>query len=160
MVQLIEELRDFLPFQVVWARPHESRLQAIEIQDVVILSPSFNQMPRIVSESTFTLMILNSQNPDVLTAVAPTKVAEFFACGVPVLINCGVGDLEQQIKDYSAGLVFDPRGNVREQLLRFAEIVVDPSTPANCRRLAEEMYSMEGAVMKYQRMYDKLLVRE
>lgn len=38
-------------------------------------------------------------------AVCPIKVAEYLLCGVPVIANTGVGDLDTQLSDREVGLV-------------------------------------------------------
>ena len=40
-------------------------------------------------------------------ASSPTKIAESFAMGIPVICNPGVGDIEAQVKNLNGGKVID-----------------------------------------------------
>ena len=38
-------------------------------------------------------------------ASSPTKIAESFACGIPIISNQGVGDVEDHINDINGGKI-------------------------------------------------------
>lgn len=89
---------------------------------------------------------------------APTKFAEYLACGVPVVATTGVGDLETIITDEKVGLLardFDPN-----DLARLARGILTlgrtPSIAARCRSVAERLFSLEGGVGKYRAIYERL----
>jgi glycosyltransferase involved in cell wall biosynthesis len=158
MTSLLTTLNEYLDFKVVWARPDESTSQSLDFVEIEVLSPKYDEMPMLISNSSFSVLILKDQNREVLSAVAPTKIAEFLACGRPILINSGVGDLDLQITKYGAGVVLDYSKNIRDQLKDFVRIIDDPQTAGNCRRLAVDLYSMEMAINNYQKIYQEALV--
>ena len=40
-------------------------------------------------------------------AASPTKIAQSFACGVPIICNSGVGDLDVTIPNITKNLIFN-----------------------------------------------------
>jgi glycosyltransferase involved in cell wall biosynthesis len=154
---LFGKLRESLEFKIIWARPNESSTIQMNFGEIEVLNPRYDQIPNLISQSSFSLLVLKDQDRDVLAAVAPTKIAEFLACGKPILINSGVGDLDLHLVSYKAGVVLDFSQDIEEQLISFIRIVNDPQTPINCRRLAEDLYSMEIAIGKYQKIYQEVL---
>jgi glycosyltransferase involved in cell wall biosynthesis len=154
---LLGKLKESLDLKIIWARPNESSTIQMNFGEIEVLNPKYDEIPHLISESSFSLLILRDQNKEVLSAVAPTKIAEFLACGKPILINSGVGDLNTHIVQYKAGVVLDFSENIEEQLNNFIRIVNDPQTQRNCRQLAEDLYSMEIAIAKYQKIYQEVL---
>jgi glycosyltransferase involved in cell wall biosynthesis len=45
-------------------------------------------------------------------AASPTKHAECFAEGIPIICNDGIGDIVTQIKDLEAGIIVDPESEI------------------------------------------------
>jgi glycosyltransferase involved in cell wall biosynthesis len=88
-------------------------------------------------------------------ASAPTRLGEFLGCGIPCLVNAGVGDMDRVILQENAGIVvreFSPearRAAVRE-LLALCE---HEGTHARCRAAAQRHFSLEAGVEGYRRIY-------
>jgi glycosyltransferase involved in cell wall biosynthesis len=154
---LLGKLKESIHFKIIWARPSESSTIQMNFGEIEVLNPKYDEIPHLISESSFSVLILRDQNREVLSAVAPTKIAEFLACGKPILINSGIGDLDNHIVKYKAGVVIDFSRNIDEQLNNFIRILNDPETARNCRRLAEDLYSMDIAITKYQKIYQEVL---
>jgi len=75
-------------------------------------------------------------------ASCPTKLGEFLACGVPVVINDGVGDTGEVVRRARAGVVVDgfgpePFARARAAL---AALLADSGLPARCRAEAERTF--------------------
>ena len=101
-------------------------------------------------------LICKNANPEALTAVAPTKVAEFLASGRPMLVSQGIGDLDALLEENRVGVSIRSSGDLVEDLLRFISLVRDADVSARCRKVAEENFSMETAIKKYLSVYDKM----
>jgi glycosyltransferase involved in cell wall biosynthesis len=129
--QLVEHLRRHLRCEVRHAR-----------------DLPFDAMPAQVEAAHVGLSILRVDCPAASQAAAPTKVAEFLACGRPVVVNAGLGDFGELLPSYRAGVVLD--GTSDAALQRGAEallgLLADPDTPARCRRLAAEHFDLDEAV--------------
>jgi glycosyltransferase involved in cell wall biosynthesis len=90
---------------------------------------------------------------------AATKLGEFLATGVPVLINDGVGDSGTIVRAGGAGVVLSSpsEADVRAALPAIDAVLGDPSTRARCRQTAETHFSLEDGIARYAALYDRLL---
>ena len=93
-------------------------------------------------------------------ASSPTKLAEYLACGLPVVANSGVGDVDELIGGKQVGVVFDDfnEQNYREVFRSILKMSGDDSISEHCRRVAIENFdlaSVGGA--RYRRLYKNSL---
>jgi glycosyltransferase involved in cell wall biosynthesis len=88
----------------------------------------------------------------------PTKIGEFLACGRPVVVNRGLGDMDEFIAESKVGVALsgDP-GNARHAAGELIELISDPETPFRCRATAEKYFSMDNGVEKYLELYGRML---
>jgi glycosyltransferase involved in cell wall biosynthesis len=88
-------------------------------------------------------------------SATPTKVGEFLACGRPVLVNAGLGDLDTLLPKHDAGVIVRSRSD--DELDRVVDeierLVDDPETPRRCRALAEEHFDVDRGVQKLVEAY-------
>jgi glycosyltransferase involved in cell wall biosynthesis len=108
---------------------------------------SFSQMPARVAQSHAGLCVLRphlASSP----AAAPTKVAEFLACGRPVVVNAGLGDLAVLVTDGKCGVVVDDTSDrgLDEAAAELRSLLEDPGLAARCRAVADEHFDLERAV--------------
>ncbi len=80
------------------------------------------------------------------------------ACGLPVLGNAGVGDVEEVLEGEGAGVVlrdFRPESmeTAVEKLLTMAE---DPDIRERCLEAARQFFSLDKGVRSYDRIYTDL----
>src|SRR5205807_5222077 len=94
-------------------------------------------------------------------ATSPVKLTEYLACGLPVIINSGIGDSDALVTREGAGaLVSDftkaeyaQAGNIIERLVNQAE-----HTRKLTRSVAEKLFDVrQVGVQRYGRVYDRLL---
>lgn len=153
----ILELKKICDLEVHWARPIESGTLSLGVGETEIVSVSSEDMPEFISDFSFGDSICRQDAGISLSAVMPTKVAEFLAVGRPVVINKGLGDYDYLIRDYRAGVVIDPvSDNLSEKAKELKNILFDPDTPSRCRELAEVHFSTSRAVESYFALYQKL----
>jgi hypothetical protein len=153
---IISEIRKISPLQVIWAKPKESTTKFLDVGENSVITATYNEMPKIVSESHFGLILCKNENLEVLSAVAPTKAAEFLASGRPILVSKGIGDFDFLIEAYNVGVVLEPNANPLNSLQRFLDLVNDPEIHNRCRNLAQEMFNMATAVNKYNSIYEEM----
>jgi glycosyltransferase involved in cell wall biosynthesis len=91
-------------------------------------------------------------------ASAPTRVGEYLAAGMPVASLAGVGDLDRLLPEARVGVVLPDSGpdSVRAAATELSALLRDPETPARCRRLAEERFSLTDGVARYLELYKRL----
>ena len=160
MRQIISNLRELTQLQIIWTKPKESTTNTLNVGEDSVTTAAYEEMPAMFRASHFGLIVCKSDNLEVLTAVAPTKVAEFFASGRPILVSRGIGDLDALIETYKAGVSLEPGRDMHNSLLRFMELLKDPEIHVRCRQLAEEMFSMSSAVEKYTSTYKRMAIND
>jgi len=91
-------------------------------------------------------------------ASAATKLAEFLGCGVPVVINDGIGDSGEIVRDGRAGLVLPDttRTAFDASWEALTSVLADPQTPVRCRDVAIREFSLERGVEAYATLYEQL----
>jgi glycosyltransferase involved in cell wall biosynthesis len=91
-------------------------------------------------------------------ASCPTKLAEALASGLPVVANRGIGDVDGYLERVGVGVLIDELSvpGYRRAAAALAVLLEDPETPARCRRLAEERFSLESGVSAYRDLYAEL----
>lgn len=92
-------------------------------------------------------------------ASAATKFGESLAMGLPVVINAGVGDSEQLVVGRGLGLVVkdfsdEALSSAAQQIRAMAD---DQALRARCRRVADEVFSLQRGVQSYVAIYQSLL---
>ncbi|RME16286.1 MAG: glycosyltransferase [Bdellovibrio sp.] len=92
-------------------------------------------------------------------ASTPTKLGEFLACGVPCFTNSGVGDVDEILQDNKVGCVvknMEP-SEIEKKIPDLLNLLKDPELPQRCRKVAEEIFSLEKGVQKYKQVYRSLV---
>lgn len=90
---------------------------------------------------------------------SPTKIPEYLACGLPVIANAGVGDVDTQLMEDRVGVLvadLDEEGMLRavEEAVKMAE---DPATRERCRSSAVSRFDLASIGAKgYRNIYDLL----
>lgn len=91
----------------------------------------------------------------------PTKFAETLSCGIPMVINEGIGDTDLFVKKYKLGAVLE--GLNPEAFAKAAKQIFDIASGSSaqlskmrCRKFAEEFLGVRMAVDKYFSIYAKI----
>lgn len=96
------------------------------------------------------------------TGSSPTKVAEYLACGLPVVLNGDIGDQADLAAEVDACVVltsFDAAclEQAADHALRLGRLPIDKRV-ANGRRVADQRFGLERVgVARYERLYRALL---
>ncbi len=123
---------------------------------LVVARAGFDEMPELIRQidiGVFFIRVCFSKR-----ASAATKLAEFLGCGVPVVINDGIGDSGDLVRSAGAGVVLE-----RAEAARFdaavdavVRLLDDPATPARCRAAALRTFSLAQGVASYGTLYEQL----
>ena len=107
-------------------------------------------MAELIPSYSFGVSICKLNAWPSLAAAMPTKIGEFLACGRPMVVNKGLGDMDLFIEEFGAGVVLDGSSqNLQDGATKLINLVFDPETPKRCRALAEKYFSMEKGASKY-----------
>jgi len=94
-------------------------------------------------------------------ATCPTKIGEYLACGVPFVVNAGVGDTEEWINRYKIGVILEDFKTkcYTEAINKILELVNDRiSLRKRCRQAANELLALSIAKERYTEIYNSLLI--
>ena len=92
-------------------------------------------------------------------ASSPTKNGEYLACGLPLVINAGVGDSDALINDWKAGvLIKEFTDEAFAQAGRDVDAAVqDPEARRHARSVAEQVFDLKIAGERYAALYERVL---
>ena len=95
-----------------------------------------------------------------MLASSPTKNGEYLACGLPLVLNAGVGDSDALINDWQAGVLIEDFGD--EDLARASReiemIVGNKDSKAQARAVAEKLFDLKRiAGERYASLYERVL---
>ena len=153
----LHELRKLSPIEITWARPAESPRTSLSAGETSIKIATQNEMASIITNYSFGLSICKMSAGPSLKAAMPTKVAEFLACGRPMVVNAGLGDFDEYISQFNAGVILTGEpGDLSKKAHQLMELLADPKTPSRCRALAEEYFDMDKGAQKYLSLYEKM----
>jgi glycosyltransferase involved in cell wall biosynthesis len=120
---------------------------------IVSRPAGYSEMPGLLGRSHVAIALVR-QAPSKLGASA-LKVAEYLACGLPVVLNAGLGDADGLVARYSAGhVVVSYSSDDLERAARaVAALIADERGRASARRLAEEHFDLAVGVERYRSLY-------
>jgi glycosyltransferase involved in cell wall biosynthesis len=82
------------------------------------------------------------------------------SCGRPVIVNRGLGDFDEYLTEFNAGVILNgSENNLRNMAHNLAEILADTETPMRCRALAEKYFDVDKGAQKYLDLYPKILLK-
>jgi glycosyltransferase involved in cell wall biosynthesis len=93
-------------------------------------------------------------------ASSPTKNGEYLACGLPLILNAGIGDSDALVKDWNAGaLIEEFDENSYEKATREVEAMLsDGDVRTKMREVARKVFDLETvAGEKYAALYERVL---
>lgn len=131
-----------------------SREKGLFSKDITVSEARFEDMPGYINMADAGVFFIKPVFSK--RSSCPTKFAEYLACGLPVVINSGIGDTDVMVKERSLGVVID--GFDRDSYLRGArgitELIKEKELLSDrCRRAAEEEFSLDMGVSRYFDIY-------
>jgi len=91
-------------------------------------------------------------------ASCPTKIGEYLSCGLPIIVNEGIGDVADLVDKHRVGVVVREFTNQAylEAINKMDNLRKDPKLAQRCRRVAEEKLSLSMGVDRYQAIYRRM----
>jgi glycosyltransferase involved in cell wall biosynthesis len=95
-------------------------------------------------------------------ATSPVKVSEYLACGLPMIINSGIGDSDALVEEFEVGVLvneFSPQEYARAAG-EIEKLVCQPDGRKRERAVAESLFDLrKGGVERYASLYERVLNR-
>jgi len=171
---LTEEMADFFAHvlkkkpkaHLLWLTPvKHARVEAlmehraISRHHYTIRSVAPQEVPSYLSASDVGLAFIRSCFSKL--ASSPTKNAEYLACGLPLVINAGVGDSDSLIRDWKVGALVEnlSEADYEKAVGTLDALTAEPSTVrAQARSVAEKFFDVRRVgVERYERLYRRVL---
>lgn len=92
-------------------------------------------------------------------ASSPTKNAEYLACGLPLIINAGIGDSDALINQWKAGVLLEDFTDTEYSRVGSAieTMVAQPDVRTSAREVAERVFDLETVgVERYAALYERV----
>jgi glycosyltransferase involved in cell wall biosynthesis len=123
---------------------------------LVLVSAAFEDMPRYIRLFDAGLFFIKPTFSK--RGSAATKLAEFLGCGVPVVINDGVGDSGAIVRERRVGVVLPSLGPAacHVALGDVRDAIADPTMRDRCRQTAMDLFDIETGVERYRGLYRRL----
>jgi len=87
---------------------------------------------------------------------SPTKIPEYLACGLPIIANSGVGDVDELINGHKVGVVLNSF-NTDEFKRGLSEALELGDISIRCRETARREFELQSiGGVRYRRLYDRL----
>lgn len=92
-------------------------------------------------------------------ASSPTKNAEYLACGLPLIINAGVGDSDALINEWKAGALLEDFNDA--EYARVGTLIeamtAEPGVRASARAVAERLFNLQTVgAERYAALYERV----
>lgn len=149
MIRLVERFRARRPSHLTVLTPDPAGWpdRFAGIQATVTSTPSAT-MPARIAEHHVGLCMRRLDIGLSSRAVTPIKLGEFLACGRPVMVTPGLGDMDEFVARYQCGVVLDDLSDrgLDAAIDQIESLLEDQGTPARCRAVAEENFNLDRAV--------------
>jgi hypothetical protein len=155
--QIITAIRKSINLKVIWARAGESPTGGLDIGEDLIVSASHAEMPKLLANAHFGMVICKENDLESLAAAVPTKIGEFLASGRPVIMSRGIGDMEALLRDFNAGITIGHNESLNYIGDEISSLLSDPEIEERCRALAIEHFDMGNAITSYSRIYSQMI---
>ena len=127
--------------------------------DIVVRSAEFDEMPAMLAAAHAGICLLDQVSSKL--ASSPIKIGEYLACGLPVVLNRGIGDAAAQVAAVGAGHVLEAYSDaeIRRGGAALAALLGDERARSAARALAEEFYGVPAGVAAYAGLYETILAK-
>lgn len=146
---------------IVLTREREAALRSLQgsglsAERVTVASAEPAEVPRWLSQAHAGLAFYRPGFSR--RGTCPTKIGEYLAMGLPVVVNREVGDVEDVIGASNVGAVLPECSEAAydRALDGLERLWADPALPVRCRQVAESKFSLALGVERYGAIYRRL----
>jgi glycosyltransferase involved in cell wall biosynthesis len=138
------------------------RSAGLRTEDFLVIAAKPQQVPGYLVTGDYGIVPLKEINePGAMTVVADTmigtKVAEYLACGLPIVVNKNVGGLKSLMEQYKIGVFFDSE-NLAELLPALRHVHESYAQyRTDCELVASRFFSLDQTANSYYQVYRRIL---
>lgn len=129
----------------------------VPADDFSVLSVSARSVPSYLSAADAGLSFI--KNCFSKMASSPTKNAEYLACGLPLIINRGIGDSDVLVEEWKAGVLLEQFVEAEyERIGTSIEVMAaQPGMRESARAVAERLFDLQTVgVARYAELYERV----
>lgn len=132
---------------------------SVELSKIEYLSLNHEQVAQVLGKCTFGLSFIKPHYSK--KASCATKTGEYLACGMPVLCNSGIGDMDE-ILSSNVSVFCDNYSNesLLEAVKGILTLASKKSVKEVCQDFSRSYFSLFKGVDKYNNLYKKILELE
>src|SRR6185312_3019958 len=129
----------------------------LDEKKIIVKKATRKEVPALLSLSEFAVFFIKPCYSK--QSSSPTKHGEIMAMGIPVITNRGVGDVAEIIAQSKSGMVLSKLNESKylSTALQMAEGISFENKLI--RKSAVEFYNLENAIEKYNKIYERILVK-
>jgi glycosyltransferase involved in cell wall biosynthesis len=144
-----------LPLTVLTRQRAEAHA-LLEGRTAQIMSVAPEAMPRALFAGDVGLCLVRPSFSKI--ASAPTRLAEFLAAGMPVVVTAGVGDLEAIVQRHRVGVTLQGESDaaIRGAIAQLHALMADSETSERCRDVARQRFHVSDGAQRYAALYSRL----
>jgi glycosyltransferase involved in cell wall biosynthesis len=93
-------------------------------------------------------------------ASSPTKNGEYLACGLPLILNAGIGDSDALATEWNIGALVTEftEENYSQAIDKIDQLASDPNVRTTARSVAKQLFDLESVGgVKYAALYERVL---
>lgn len=124
--------------------------------DLSVRSVPFQRMPEGIASGTAGVFFASASWAN--RARCPTKLAEFLALGIPVVVSRGIGDVDAIVSGERVGVVVEQLSEAayEKSLVTLLGLLGEGGLRERCRQAAKRYFSLQLGVLKYLEVYQTL----
>jgi glycosyltransferase involved in cell wall biosynthesis len=119
--------------------------------NIDLIQASREEVPGLINQMDFLLSFITTYKSTI--GACPTKIGEALACGIPIISNQGIGDIDLIVKDLDAGIIlsgYSKKGITDAINYISSDEKVDRQS---LRKKARKYFDLQFANASYQRVY-------
>ena len=155
--RLVAKLRDFVDVRVTWATPRSNSDAHLGLGEELV-HPEWHEIPKLISEHHAGLALLHGGHTPAMSGSSPTKLAEFWASGRPVIVSSGIGDTDHFVHEFQAGILVETHQSHddRDLASELLSLCADEVLPRRCRKLSEKHFDIRQGAKSVDSVYRAL----
>lgn len=135
------------------------RSAGLQAEDFLIVAAEPSEVPGYLVTGDFGLVPLREISETTPMAVVAdtmigTKVAEYLACGLPIIVNENVGGMKSLMARYKIGISFDTKNLAG--IVKGLQNIKDNYIQEDCELVVERYFSLDQAAESYYQVYSGL----
>ena len=125
-------------------------------REVLVRSVSPEEVPSHLNAADFGISFIEPAPSKI--ASSPTKIGEYLACGLPVVANAGVGDVEDLVGEGSGLIVGELDARAYERTaMQLRDELARPDRRERARAVAARSFGLQAAVSAYDDLYARVV---